>query len=369
MFLWLSQHFRGDFGPLNVFRYVTFRSIGAMATALMIAMWLFPWFIRLLQEKQIGQVVRDDGPQSHFSKKGTPTMGGVLLLMAMFLATLLWGDLQNVFVWLTLVVTLVFGVLGFIDDFLKIRDRNSKGVTEKQKLITQFATTALVFGLLYTGWFGKELADSRLYLPFASVKHFAWNIGPIAYTIFACLTVAGYSNAVNLTDGLDGLAIGPVMISSFTFAVLCYLVGAKFGHFDVAQYLLLPEVPEAHELTIVLSAVIGAGIGFLWYNTYPALVFMGDVGALAVGGTLGMVAVFSKNELLSLIVNGLFVVEAASVALQRTWYRRTGRRVLRMAPIHHHFEKLGWPEPRVTIRFWIISVMLSLVALASLKLR
>ena len=260
MFLWLSQHFRGDFGPLNVFRYVTFRSIGAMATALMIAMWLFPWFIRLLQEKQIGQVVRDDGPQSHFSKKGTPTMGGILLLMAVFLSTLLWGDLQNVFVWLTLVVTLVFGVLGFIDDFLKIRDRNSKGVTERQKLATQFGVTALVFGLMYFGWFGKELQDTRLYLPFASVKHFAWDIGPIAYTIFACVTVAGYSNAVNLTDGLDGLAIGPVMISSFTFAVLCYLGGAKFGHFDVAQYLLMPEVPEAHELTIVLASVIGAGI-------------------------------------------------------------------------------------------------------------
>ena len=368
MFLWISQNFRGSFGPLNVFRYVTFRSMGAMATALVIAMWLFPWFIKLLQERQIGQVVRDDGPQSHFSKKGTPTMGGILLLMAMLLSTLLWCDLSNLMVWLTLVVTLVFGVLGFIDDFLKIRDRNSKGVTEKQKLATQFGVTGLIFGLLYFGQFGSDLADVRLYLPFVSAKHFV-AIGPIAYTLFACVTVAGYSNAVNLTDGLDGLAIGPVMISSVTFAVLCYLVGAKFGHFDVATYLLLPEVPAAHELTVVLAAVIGAGIGFLWYNTYPALVFMGDVGALALGGTLGMVAVFSKNELLSLIVNGLFVVEAASVALQRTWFRRTGRRILRMAPIHHHFEKLGWPEPRVTIRFWIISVMLSLVAFASLKLR
>ena len=369
MFLWLSQNFRGQFGPLNVFRYVTFRSIGAMATALLIAMVLFPWFIRLLQAKQIGQVIRDDGPQSHFSKKGTPTMGGVLLIVSVALATLLWADLTNTFIWLSLTVTLVFGVLGFIDDFLKIRDRNSKGVTEKQKLLTQFGTLGILFGLMYMGWFGKDLGDTHLYLPFTSAKHFAVDIGPIAYALFASVTVAGYSNAVNLTDGLDGLAIGPVMVSALTFGVLCYLVGAHFGSFDVARYLLIPVVPEAHELAILMAAVIGAGIGFLWYNTYPALVFMGDVGALALGGALGMVAVFSKNELLSLIVNGLFVVEAASVALQRTWYKRTGKRILRMAPIHHHFEKLGWPEPRVTVRFWIISIMLSMVALASLKVR
>jgi phospho-N-acetylmuramoyl-pentapeptide-transferase len=369
MFLWLSEHFRASFGPLNVFRYVTFRSMGAMATALVIAIWLFPWFIRLLQQKQIGQVVRDDGPQSHFSKKGTPTMGGVLLLLSMFLSVLLWADLSNLFVWMTLVVTLVFGVLGFIDDFLKIRDRNSKGVSEKHKLVTQFGTLGILFGCLYFGWFGQGLADTNLYLPFVSAKHFAVNIGPVAYCLFACVTVAGYSNAVNLTDGLDGLAIGPVMVSSLTFGILCYLVGAKFGNFDVAKYLLLPNVPAAHELAVLLAAIIGAGIGFLWYNTYPALVFMGDVGALALGGALGMVAVFSKNELLSLLINGLFVVEAASVAVQRFYFKRTGKRILRMAPIHHHFEKLGWPEPRVTIRFWIISVMLSLAAMASLKLR
>lgn len=369
MFLWLSQALRGQFGPLNVFRYVTFRSIGAMATALLIAMVLFPWFIRLLQQKQIGQVIRDDGPQSHFSKKGTPTMGGVLLITSVALSTLLWSDLTNTFIWLALTVTLVFGILGFIDDFLKIRDRNSKGVTERQKLLTQFTTLGILFGLMYMGWFGQDLGDTRLYLPFTSAKNFAVDIGPIAYALFASVTVAGYSNAVNLTDGLDGLAIGPVMVSALTFGILCYLVGAHFGSFDVARYLLIPVVPAAHELAILMAAVVGAGIGFLWYNTYPALVFMGDVGALALGGALGMVAVFSKNELLSLIVNGLFVVEAASVALQRTWYKRTGKRILRMAPIHHHFEKLGWPEPRVTVRFWIISIMLSMVALASLKLR
>ena len=369
MFLWLSQNFRDEFGPLNVFRYATFRSMGAMATSLVIAMVLFPWFIRLLQAKQIGQVVRDDGPQSHFSKKGTPTMGGILLLLAIFLSVMLWSDLTNLFVWMTLAVTFVFGVLGFIDDFLKIRDRNSKGVTEKQKLLTQFATTGLLFGLMYSGWFGQDVADTHLYMPFLSSRNFAYDIGPIAYTLFASVTVAGYSNAVNLTDGLDGLAIGPVMVSALTFGVLCYLVGAHFGSFDVAKYLLIPVVPTAHELAVVMAAVVGAGIGFLWYNSYPALVFMGDVGALALGGALGMVAVFSKNELLSLIVNGLFVTEAASVALQRFYFKRTGKRILRMAPIHHHFEKLGWPEPRVTVRFWIISIMLSLVALASLKLR
>ena len=369
MFLWLYQNFRAEIGPLNVFRYVTFRSLGAMATALIITMALFPWFIRLLQSKQIGQVVRDDGPQSHFSKRGTPTMGGTLVLLAMALATLLWGDFGSVFLWLTLVVTLVYGVVGFIDDFLKVRDRNSKGVTENQKLATQFGAALLLFGLLYAGWFGAEHADTRLYLPFASARHFAFDVGPWVYALFASFVVVATSTTVNFTDGLDGLAIGPIIVSAATLGGLCYLGGASFRGFHVAEYLLLPAVPGAQELAVFAAAMIGAGVGFLWFNTFPALVFMGDVGALALGGALGMVAVLSKNELLSIIVNGLFVFEGASVVVQRYVFKATGKRVLRMAPIHHHFEKLGWPEPRVTVRFWIISVVLSLVALASVKLR
>jgi phospho-N-acetylmuramoyl-pentapeptide-transferase len=369
MFLWLYQILHDEFGPLNVFRYVTFRSIGAMATALVITMALFPWFIRLLQSKQIGQVVRDDGPQSHFSKRGTPTMGGVLVLVALAFSVLLWGDLANTFLWLTLVVTLVYGVVGFIDDFLKIRDRNSKGVTENQKLAVQFGVVLLLFGLFYAGWFGAAQADTRVYLPFASAKHVAFAIGPIAYTLFASFVVVATSTTVNFTDGLDGLAIGPVMTSAATMGLLCYLGGAHFGDFEVARYLLIPDVPGAQELVVFAAAMVGAAIGFLWFNTFPALVFMGDVGALALGGALGMVAVLSKNELLSVIVNGLFVLEGVSVVVQRYVFKLTGKRVLKMAPLHHHFEKLGLPEPRVTVRFWIVSVMLALVALASLKLR
>ena len=369
MFLWLSEMFRDDYSPLNVFRYVTFRSIGAMATALFISMVLYPWFIRLLQEKQLGQVVRDDGPESHFSKKGTPTMGGILLLLALGLSTLLWADLGNAFIWLTLAITMVYGILGFLDDFLKIRDRTSKGVTEGQKLGVQFGSTVLVFGLFFSGWFGSQHADTHLYLPFASAKDFAIVLAPWAYAAFAAFVVVATSTTVNFTDGLDGLAIGPVITSAATFALLCYLGGARFGDFNVSAYLLIPAVPGAQELAVLCAAIIGAGIGFLWYNTYPALVFMGDVGALALGGALGMVAVFSKNELLSIIVNGIFVVEGASVVAQRYSFKLFRKRVLRMAPIHHHFEQKGWPEPRVTVRFWIVSVMLALVALASLKLR
>lgn len=378
MFLWLSELLRDAFGPLNVFRYPTFRSIGAMATALVIALALYPWFIRRLQARQLGQVVRQSGPETHFSKAGTPTMGGVLIIVALVVSTLLWGDLSNIFLWLTLVPTLVYGVLGFMDDYLKIRHKNSRGVTGKQKLAVQFATAGTMFGLLYAGMLGEALVDTRLFFPFTSAQDFWVALPAWAYAVFASFVVVGTSNAVNLTDGLDGLAIGPVIVAALTFGALCYLSGASFGvpapdggflRFDVARYLLIPVVPGAEELTILLAAVVGSGIGFLWYNTYPAMVFMGDVGALSLGGTLGTVAVLSKNELLSVIIGGIFVVEAVSVITQTTSYKLTGKRVFRMAPIHHHFEKKGWPEPRVTVRFWIISIMLALVALASLKLR
>ena len=369
MFLWLSNNFRGDLGLLNVFRYVTFRSIGAMATALLIAVVLFPKFIALLQAKQLGQVVRDDGPEAHFSKSGTPTMGGVLVLLAMFLSILLWADLASPFIWLTTAITAVYGAVGFVDDWLKIRDRNSKGVSETQKLVTQFGSAILVFTAFYMGWLGSDYTDTHLHLPFASTKNFSIDIGAPAYIAFASFVVVATSTTVNFTDGLDGLVTVPVMVASATFALLCYLTGAKFGNFEVAKYLLIPKVAGVQELAVFCAALIGACLAFLWYNTFPALVFLGDVGALALGGALGMVSVFSKNELLGVIVNGLFVVEGASVVIQRVWYKRTKKRIFRMAPIHHHFEKQGWPEPRVTVRFWIVSIMLALVALASLKLR
>lgn len=369
MFLWLSNAFRDEFGPLNVFRYVTFRSIGAMATALLLAIVLFPTFIRLLQSKQLGQVVRDDGPEAHFSKRGTPTMGGVLVLLSMTLSILLWADLTSPFIWLTLAITLAYGAVGFADDWLKIRDKTSKGVTENQKMATQFGSAIAVFSLFYFGFVGSQPVDTHLYLPFLPATSFAVDIGPVAYIAFASFVVVATSTTVNFTDGLDGLVTVPTIVSAATFGILCYLTGAKFGNFEVAKYLLIPTVPGVQELAVFCTALIGASLAFLWYNTFPALVFMGDVGALALGGALGMVSVFSKNELLGVLINGLFVVEGASVVLQRFWYRRTKKRIFRMAPIHHHFEKKGWPEPRVTVRFWIVSIMLSLVALASLKLR
>jgi phospho-N-acetylmuramoyl-pentapeptide-transferase len=377
VFLWLSELLRAEFGPLNVFRYVTFRSVGAMTTSLVIALVLYPWFIRRLQVRQIGQVVRTDGPESHFSKRGTPTMGGVLLLVALALSSLLWGDLRNPFVWLTLGVTAAYGALGFLDDFLKIRDRSSRGVRGKPKLLFQFAVAGLVFGLMYAGVMGAALADTTLYVPFFEASSYAMRLPAWAYAVFASVVVVGTSNTVNLADGLDGLAIGPVLTAAATFGLLCYLSGASFGffeggqlhRFDVSSYLLIPSVPLAQELAVVAAAIIGAGIGFLWYNAYPALVFMGDVGALALGGALGMLAVLSKNELLTPVVCGVFVAEGLSDIIQTTWFKLTGKRVFRMAPIHHHFEKEGMPEPRVTVRFWIVSVMLALVALASLKLR
>jgi phospho-N-acetylmuramoyl-pentapeptide-transferase len=291
------------------------------------------------------------------------------MLIAMLLSTLLWSDLRSPFVWLTVLVTALYGVVGFVDDWLKIRDKNSKGVTERQKLVTQFGGAMLIFAAMYLGLLGGDLADTRLYLPFASVNHFTVDIGPWAYIVFASVVVFATSTTVNFTDGQDGLVSVPAAVSAVTFGQLSYLTGAKFGNFEVAKYLLIPEVKGVQELAVFCSAMAGACLAFLWYNAYPAMVFMGDVGALALGGALGMVAVLSKNELLSLIVNGVFVAEGVSVVLQRYYYRRTKKRLFLMAPLHHHFQKMNLPESRITVRFWIVSVMLALVALASLKLR
>ena len=379
MVLWLVEELLGTFPGLNAFRYVSFRVIAAMLTALVISFVLHPWFIRRLQSRQIGQVVREDGPESHFSKAGTPTMGGSLLVFALVIPTILWAELSNLYIWAALTVTVSFAVIGFVDDYLKLRYRNSKGLPGRMKLLFQFVLSATVLFALFREEAGF---DRSLYFPFLSAEKFSVVLPLSVYIPFAVIVVAGTSNAVNLTDGLDGLAIGPVMVATLTFMILAYCGGTvlnfpefsngriiDYHAFNVAEYLHLPHVKGINELAVFAAAIIGAGVGFLWFNTFPAQVFMGDVGSLALGGAIGMLAVLTKNELLSVIICGLFVIEALSVIIQTTSYKLTGKRVFRMAPIHHHFEKLGWQEPKIVVRFWIVSVMLALVALASLKVR
>ncbi len=380
MFVWLTEELREYLPPLRVFRYVSFRVIAAMLTALAISFVLHPWFIRRLQSRQIGQVVRKDGPESHYSKAGTPTMGGSLVVFAVVVATILWADWSNAFVWAALTITVSFAVIGFIDDYLKIRYRNTKGLPGRYKLLLQF----LVAGGVLWALMNQEpaLLTSEIFFPFVSAEKFSLVLPGLVFIFFAVIVIAGTSNAVNLTDGLDGLAIGPVMIAATAFMLLAYCAGTilqlpmegadgqlQYHTFNIAQYLHLPPVPGANELAIFAASILGAGVGFLWFNTFPAQVFMGDVGSLALGGAIGILAVLTKNEFLSVIICGLFVVEALSVIIQTTSYKLTGKRVFRMAPIHHHFEKLGWQEPKIVVRFWIVSIMLALIGLASLKVR
>ena len=372
-YLLYPLHQNASLSYLNVLRYVPFRVLAATATAMLLTFGLYPWFIRHLQTKQIGQVVRKDGPESHFSKAGTPTMGGALILLALVTATVLWADPSNVMVWLVTAVTSLYGAIGFIDDSRKVKRKNTAGLSARYKLLLQFSIAFAVCGYL---WYGQQglPADwikirDLLNVPFIAFERYPIALPTWLYVVLAAIWVVGISNAVNLTDGLDGLAIGPVMINAGTYGVLAYLAGlVVFGN-DIATYLHIPSVDSVGELAIYCGAVIGAGVGFLWYNTYPAQVFMGDVGSLALGGGLGMLAILTKNELLSLALSGIFILEAVSVITQVTSFKLTGKRVFLMAPIHHHFEKKGWPEPRIIVRFWIIAIMLAIVSLATLKLR
>ena len=353
---WLSAYF-DDF---RVFHYLTFRGILGILTALLISLVIGPVMIRWLSRYKIGQSVRDDGPQSHFSKAGTPTMGGALILVAVTLTTMLWADLGNRYIWVTLMVTLGFGAIGFVDDYKKLVLKNSKGLAARHKYLWQSIFGVMAATFLYVS--ASVPAETTFILPF--VKQFAWNMG-LAYPILTYFVIVGTSNAVNLTDGLDGLAIMPTVLVAGALAIFAYLS----GNIVFAEYLGIPFLPLAGELVVFCGALVGAGLGFLWFNTYPAMVFMGDVGALALGAALGILAVLVRQEVVLVIMGGIFVVETLSVMIQVISFKMTGRRVFRMAPIHHHFELKGWPEPRVIVRFWIISVILVLFGLATLKLR
>lgn len=368
----LSTQF-GWAGVLNVLRYQPFRAIMATLSAMLLSFLVAPWFIRTLRGKQISQIIREENPEGHKKKVGTPTMGGALILVSVLIPTLLWADVKNVFVIATATVTAGYGAIGYLDDRLKIEGKNSRGLPGRLKLLGQFLIGGFAMGTLFIserglppGWLEIR---TRLSVPFLAFQKHPIDLPVWLYFCFAVVVVVAMSNAVNLTDGLDGLAIGPVMINAGTYMVWAYVAGSVLFGRHLANYLGIAGIPEMGELSVYAASIVGAGIGFLWYNTYPAQVFMGDVGSLSLGGGLGMLAVLTKNELLSLILGGVFVVEMLSVVAQVVSFRLFGKRVFLMAPIHHHFEKKGWPEPRIIVRFWIISVLLALVSLASLKVR
>jgi len=347
------------FSIFNVFRYITFRTIYASLTAFLICFFLGPWVIRKLQRMQVGQYIREEGPSTHHSKAGTPTMGGLLIIFSIVAATLLWADLTNWLIWMILGVTVSFGAIGFVDDYLMQVKKRNKGLSVRQKFLLQSAV-ALLAGLIVIL---RPDADTRLTVPlFKTINpDLGWG-----YMIFAALVIVGAANAVNLTDGLDGLATGPTVVAAVAYMVFAYAA----GHAEIARYLQIPYIVGSGEITVFCGVLAGAGLGFLWFNTYPAQVFMGDVGSLALGGALGAVAVVAKQEILLMLVGGLFVIEVLSVIFQVGFFKMTnGKRIFRMAPLHHHFELKGWPEPKVIVRFWIIAIALALISLSTLKIR
>ena len=360
MLLYLTEWLTRIESGFGVFRYLTLRAILGVLTALLISFMVGPGMIRRLSAYKIGQTVRDDGPQSHLSKSGTPTMGGALILVAVAISTLLWADLSNRFVWIVLLTTLAFGIIGLVDDYKKLVLQNSKGLIARWKYLWQtVAGLAAAFALYFTA---TDPMDTALLIPY--LKDVNLQLGPW-FIVLAYFVIVGSSNAVNLTDGLDGLAILPTVLVGGALGIFVY----ASGHVEIADYLKIPKVPGVGELVIFCGALVGAGLGFLWFNAYPAQVFMGDVGALAIGAALGTVAVAARQELVLFIMGGVFVMETLSVVIQVASFKLTGRRVFRMAPLHHHFELKGWPEPRVIVRFWIVTVILVLVGLASLKIR
>ena len=360
MLVWLAEYLVQFNTACNVVSYITFRSIMALLTAMGIGLWIGPEVIRRLQLLKFGQEVRNDGPESHFKKRGTPTMGGVMILASIGISTFLWADLRNSYVWFVLFVLFGYGIVGFVDDYWKIKRKNTDGLIARWKYfwLSVIALIA-VFGIYAVG---KDTAATQLVVPF--FKEFMPQLG-IFFVILSYFVIVGTSNAVNLTDGLDGLAIVPTIMVASAFALIAWAT----GNYNFAQYLHIPFIQNAGELVILCTAIVGAGLGFLWYNTYPAQVFMGDVGSLSLGGALGTIAVLVRQELLLVIMGGVFVVEALSGILQVGSYKLRQKRIFRMAPIHHHFELKGWPEPRVIVRFWIITLMLVLIGLVTLKLR
>ena len=352
----IAQYFEFE-GLANLIRYQTFRAGAALMTALVIGLIIGPRFINMLRVRQgKGQPIREDGPQTHLAKRGTPTMGGLMILTSLLIAMLLWMDLTNPFVWACMAVTGGFGLIGFLDDYDKVKKRSTAGVSGRVRLLGEFAVAGVA------SWLIVSQVNTNLYVPFFSNIYIP--LGPFYY-VFAATVIVGFGNAVNLTDGLDGLAAMPVVIAAGTFAVIAYLAGRA----DFSAYLGIPHVPRAGELAILCAGIMGACLAFLWFNSPPAAVFMGDTGSLALGGALGAIAVAAHHEIVLLIVGGLFVAETASVIIQVAVYKRTGKRVFKMAPIHHHFEQLGWKESTVVIRFWIVSIVLALIGLSTLKLR
>jgi phospho-N-acetylmuramoyl-pentapeptide-transferase len=369
MFLLLFDLLKDVVPGANVLRYVSFRTLMAILTTIATSMVLFPEFIRRLRERNVGQNIRELGPESHQVKQGTPTMGGTLIVIASVVSVLLWGDLSNPMILMLIGTLTSFATIGFVDDFLKLKHGNSAGLSARGKLLFQFLAAGVVMGIFFGLVDGAMGYEHRLYIPFMRSDRYFLELPEWLYFLFTLFFIVGMSNAVNLTDGLDGLSIGPSIVALSTFLVLAYISSAKLGQFDFSKYLLIPHVQSGSEMAVFCAALIGAAVGFLWYNAYPAQVFLGDVGALAIGAVLATLAVFTKAELMAVIIFGLFIWEMLSVIIQTTSYKLRGKRVFKMAPFHHHLELKGWHESTITVRFWIISIFLSLVALASIKLR